>query len=98
MIPALVDAPVVETWTGFRPNSRDGLPLIGRGGIEGLFFATGHGPSGIAPAPASAKILAALVADEEPPVPADPFDPLRFGPGPSEVDVRDWKTQGGHRV
>ena len=98
LVPALADAPVVETWTGFRPNSRDGLPLIGQGSIEGLYFATGHGPSGIAPAPASAKLLAALVADEEPPIPAAPFDPLRFGDRPTEVDARGWKTQGGHRV
>jgi glycine oxidase len=98
LVPALADAPVVETWTGFRPNSMDGLPLIGRGALEGLFFATGHGPSGIAPAPASAALLASLVADEEPPIPATPFDPLRFGDGPVDADARGWKTQGGHRV
>jgi len=97
MVPALVDAPVVETWTGFRPNSKDGLPLIGPGSLAGLYFATGHGPSGIAPAPASARLLAALVADEPPPIPAEPFDPLRFGPDEG-ADARDWKTQGGHRV
>jgi len=98
LVPALVDAPVVETWTGFRPNSQDGLPIIGRAAVPGLFFATGHGPSGIAPAPASARLLAALVADDEPPIPAEPFDPLRFAGAPVEYDPRGWTTQGGHRV
>ncbi|MCA1646423.1 MAG: FAD-dependent oxidoreductase [Chloroflexi bacterium] len=40
--------PIAEMWTGFRPLSADGLPLLGRGELEGLYFLTGHGPSGIA--------------------------------------------------
>ena len=31
MIPALAEAPIVEIWTGFRPNSLDGVPSIGPG-------------------------------------------------------------------
>lgn len=95
MVPALADAPVVETWTGFRPNSLDGLPMIGRGALEGLFFATGHGPSGIAPAPASARLLAALVMGNPPPVPAEPFDPMRFQGSSASLDPRAWSVRGG---
>ena len=51
VVPALHACPIQELWTGFRPASEDGLPLIGRGGLDGLFFLTGHGPSGIAPLP-----------------------------------------------
>src|SRR4029077_11445011 len=47
--PSLATCPVVEMWVGLRPVSADGLPLIGRGAVDGLYFLCGHGPSGIAP-------------------------------------------------
>jgi glycine oxidase len=78
VVPALRGCPIVEMWTGFRPSSADGLPLIGRGEVEGLFFLTGHGPSGIAPLPGSVALLMALIAGEPPPLSPEPFDPLRF--------------------
>src|SRR5882724_9577478 len=39
LVPGLAEAPLLELWTGFRPLSLDGRP------------ATGHGPTGIGPAP-----------------------------------------------
>lgn len=94
MIPALAEAPIVEIWTGFRPNSLDGLPSIGPGTVEGLYFATGHGPSGIAPAPASAELLADLVTGQAPKVPAAPFDPRRFI-GVPVPEPSAWGVRGG---
>jgi glycine oxidase len=94
MVPALADAPIVEIWTGFRPNSLDGLPSIGPGALDGLFFATGHGPSGIAPAPASAELLADLVTGVPPKVPDRPFDPRRFV-GVVMPDPGSWGVRGG---
>ncbi|MBV9602782.1 MAG: glycine oxidase ThiO [Chloroflexi bacterium] len=78
VVPALGGCPIQEMWTGFRPLSEDGLPLIGRGGLDGLFFLTGHGPSGIAPLPGSVRLLMAFVDGQPPPVAPAPFDPLRF--------------------
>jgi glycine oxidase len=94
MVPALAEAPIVEIWTGFRPNSLDGLPSIGPGAVEGLFFATGHGPSGIAPAPASAELLADLVTGATPKVPTAPFDPRRFV-GVEMPEPSTWGVRGG---
>jgi len=94
MIPALAEAPIVEIWTGFRPNSLDGVPSIGPGTVDGLFFATGHGPSGIAPAPASAELLADLITGVRPKVPTEPFDPRRFV-GVEMPDPSTWGTRGG---
>jgi glycine oxidase len=94
MIPALAEAPIVEIWTGFRPNSLDGRPSIGPGTLDGLFFATGHGPSGIAPAPASAELLADLVTGASPKVPAEPFDPRRFV-GVEMAEPSTWGERGG---
>ena len=78
VVPRLSGCPIAEIWTGFRPLSADGLPMIGRGDLDGLFILTGHGPSGIAPLPGSIALLMALVAGEPPPVAPEPFDPLRF--------------------
>ena len=80
VVPALEHSPIVELWTGFRPLSADGMPLIGRGALDGLYFLTGHGPSGIAPLPGSVALLMALIANEPPPIAPEPFDPLRFAP------------------
>jgi glycine oxidase len=78
LIPALKDAPLLEQWVGFRPLSADGVPSIGPAALRGLYYITGHGPTGIAPAPASARLLVALIEGTEPPIPAAPYDPLRF--------------------
>jgi glycine oxidase len=78
VVPALQMCPIAEMWTGFRPSSADGLPIIGPGEADGLYFLTGHGPSGIAPLPGSIALLMALIAGEQPPVPPEPFDPWRF--------------------
>jgi glycine oxidase len=78
LVPGLADSPVHEMWTGFRPLSADGLPSIGPGNLAGLYFATGHGPSGIAPAPASIALLVALMLGDDPPIPPEPYDPRRF--------------------
>jgi glycine oxidase len=78
VVPALGGCPILELWTGFRPLSVDGLPLIGRGGVDGLYFLTGHGPSGIAPLPGSVALLMALIEGIEPPIAPEAFDPQRF--------------------
>jgi glycine/D-amino acid oxidase-like deaminating enzyme len=77
VVPALGSSAIAELWTGFRPLSEDGLPLIGPGALRGLFFLTGHGPSGISPLPGSLGLLGALIAGEPPPLPPEPFDPRR---------------------
>lgn len=82
MVPDFAAAPIAEIWTGFRPYSIDGLPIIGPADVERLYYATGHGPSGIGPAPGTATLLAALVLGKRPPIPANPFSPHRFAASP----------------
>lgn len=76
--PAIDSCAIQETWSGFRPTASDYLPLIGQGGLEGLYFCAGHGPSGIGPAPASARLAAALYLGDSPPLDPAPYDPMRF--------------------
>jgi glycine oxidase len=78
VVPALGGCPIAELWTGFRPLSEDGLPLIGAGALDGLYLLTGHGPSGIAPLPGSVALLVALVCGETPPIPPAAFSPARL--------------------
>ncbi len=57
LVPALGDAPVVETWSGLRPFHGGGAPLIGPTAIEGLTLATGHFRNGILLAPVTAEMV-----------------------------------------
>jgi D-amino-acid dehydrogenase len=73
----VVDVPV-EAWTGLRPATPDGLPLIGAlPGLDGVFLATGHGMLGVTLAPATADLLAALVLEGRAAPELAPFDPAR---------------------
>jgi glycine oxidase len=77
--PALAQAPVVETWSNFRPSSPDGEPILGEGTIPGLFYATGHTRNGILLAPVTADAIAAAVMGLAAPVDLSPFSPARLG-------------------
>ncbi len=67
LLPALARAPVTDHWAGLRPGSDDGVPTIAEHPrLTGLWLNAGHFRNGIVTAPASAEMLAALVAGEEP--------------------------------
>ncbi|HET8539706.1 MAG TPA: glycine oxidase ThiO [Anaeromyxobacter sp.] len=76
--PALAQAPVVETWSNFRPASPDGEPILGEGTVAGLLYATGHTRNGILLTPVTADAIAALVLGQPPPVDLAPFSPARL--------------------
>ncbi len=83
--PGLSEAPVVDTWSNFRPISPDGWPVLGASSIPGLFYATGHGRNGILLAPITGDAVAAAVLGNPLPVDLAPFSaarlvPRRFGP------------------
>ena len=58
--PALEKAPVVETWSNFRPASPDGEPILGEGRVAGLLYATGHTRNGILLTPITADAIPRL--------------------------------------
>jgi glycine oxidase len=76
--PALERAPVVETWSNFRPASPDGEPILGEGGVAGLLYATGHTRNGILLAPITADAITAAVLGRPAPVDLAPFSPARL--------------------
>jgi glycine oxidase len=79
-VPAIEELPVAEIWVGHRPGSRDDAPILGRGPLDGLFYATGHHRNGILLTPVTADAMARLILDDviEPPI--RPFGLERFLP------------------
>ena len=79
LIPALERAPFLESWSGLRPATADGLPLLGPLARQPRYIlATGHFRNGILLAPATAHVLASLLANEPPGIDLAPFAPTRF--------------------
>lgn len=76
--PATKKATIAETWTGLRPATPDGLPVIGRGAFEGLVVAGGLFRNGILLGPLVGELAAALALGEAPTHDLKPFDPARF--------------------
>jgi glycine oxidase len=76
--PALAAAPVVETWSNFRPASPDGEPILGAAAVPGLFYATGHTRNGILLAPITADAIGAAILGEPAPVDLAPFSAIRL--------------------
>lgn len=73
------DPAEVRRWQGHRPSPPDGLPVLGRSrACPDVMLAFGHGHTGLAAAPMTAAIIAALLADRQPPIPVEPFRPARF--------------------
>ena len=79
LIPELITAPLTELWSGFRPGTEDGNPILGPDpDLEGLFLATGHFRNGILLAPLTALVLGGLLSDEVVPEIPAPFLPGRI--------------------
>jgi D-amino-acid dehydrogenase len=62
-----------KIWHGFRPMSADGLPLIGKTKIEGLFVNCGQGHLGWTLAMGSANLLADQVQDNKSEIDIKPY-------------------------
>jgi glycine oxidase len=75
--PPIASATVVECWSGLRPGTRDGLPLIGSAGQPNCWVATGHFRNGILLAPATGLIVRQLVQGSPPAVSLAAFVPGR---------------------
>lgn len=67
-LPGVAELPIDETWTGFRPGTRDDAPILGLGEVDGLVYATGHHRNGILLAPVTADAISRLILTGE----ADP--------------------------
>jgi thiazole synthase/glycine oxidase len=70
--------PILETWSGLRPATPDGLPILGPSAIRGVYYATGHYRNGILLAPITARIIADLIEGRKPDLAVEAYAPSRF--------------------
>lgn len=81
MMPSLKDATIIESWCGVRPQTADGLPIIGAISPT-LYVCTGHYRNGILLSPITGKLVAqALLGDVTATQRLAPFSPQRFTQG-----------------
>ena len=64
LFPQGVDLAQAEYWTGFRPMTPDGTPIIGQTKFSNLYTNTGHGTLGWTMACGSADILTRIIASQ----------------------------------
>ncbi len=77
-VPGVYDLPVLETWSGLRPGSRDNAPILGKTPVENLIYATGHYRNGILLTPITAYEVTKLVLTGETSEIITPFQLDRF--------------------
>jgi D-amino-acid dehydrogenase len=71
-----------EFWTGLRPMTPDGTPVVGATPVQGLFINTGHGTLGWTMAAGSGRLIADLVTGRKPDIDPDGFGIDRYAPSP----------------
>lgn len=76
VMPSLKDWTLADHWAGLRPKSPDGLPMLGRTAMDGVFLAGGQYRNGILFTPAIAQEMADMILGKGQAVPD--FDPRRF--------------------
>ncbi|MDX0755847.1 FAD-dependent oxidoreductase [Sinorhizobium medicae] len=73
------DAAKGSFWSGLRPMTPDGTPVIGPTRIAGLFLNTGHGTLGCTMSSGSARVIADLVSDRKLEIDATDLAIARYG-------------------
>lgn len=66
LFPDVGDFSKIEYWSGLRPMTPKGTPIIGKSRYKNLFFNTGHGHLGWTMACGSARIIADIIAGKKP--------------------------------
>ena len=79
LFPQCGDIPAASFWTGLRPMTPDGTPIIGATRHANLWLNTGHGTLGWTMACGSAQILADLIAKQQPAIRTNDLGINRYG-------------------
>lgn len=79
LLPGIEELPLVESWAGLRPTSRDDQPILGPTPLAGLHLACGQHRNGVLLLPVVAEALAASVLGRPLAGEAAPFTLARFG-------------------
>jgi sarcosine oxidase subunit beta len=77
--PSLANARIIRAFTGLRPYTPDGMPILGAvDGLEGMYIAAGHEGDGVALAPISGEIMSQIVRGKKPDMDIGAFSLSRF--------------------
>ena len=85
LFPEGADTSTIDLWTGLRPATPDGTPIIGKTRYRNLFLNTGHGTLGWTMSCGSARLLADMMAKKPSAISTAGFDISRYGDN-KEVD------------
>ncbi|MDH6234286.1 D-amino-acid dehydrogenase [Mesorhizobium soli] len=66
-------------WSGLRPMTPDGPPIIGKARYDNLYLNTGHGTLGWTMSCGSGRVLADLISGRKPEIDAAPLNLSRYG-------------------
>lgn len=78
-----------EFWTGLRPATPDGTPVIGATPYRNLFLNTGHGTLGWTMACGSGRYLADLMSQKQPHISTEGLDIFRYSGNTASVSRRE---------
>ena len=73
------DVSRAELWTGLRPNTPDGTPIIGRTPLKRLWLNTGHGTLGWTMCCGSARVLTDQIGGRTPDIDTEGLSMARYG-------------------
>lgn len=82
------DIPAATFWTGLRPMTPDGTPVIGATRYDNLWLNTGHGTLGWTMACGSAQLLVDMVARRVPAIEAQDLGLCRYDARPVACNTR----------
>lgn len=78
LFPGAGDTARATFWTGLRPMTPDGTPVVGRTALRNLFVNTGHGTLGWTMSCGSAQLLADIMSARRPAIFADDLSVARY--------------------
>lgn len=74
-------------WSGLRPMTPDGTPIVGKTPVTNLFLNTGHGTLGWTMACGSGRLVADIISGRTPDIAAEDLSVYRYLPG-FEIDKK----------
>lgn len=78
LFPGGGDTSKATFWTGLRPMTPDGTPIVGRTPVSNLFLNTGHGTLGWTMSCGSGQLLSDLISGKMPAIQADDLSVHRY--------------------
>ena len=79
LFPASGDLAAASFWSGLRPMTPDGTPIVGRTRFGNLWLNTGHGTLGWTMACGSAQVVADLIGAKTPAIDTSDLGIARYG-------------------